>query len=231
MIEPGKVRQRIAGTGWLSLTPPAFQRSVLERAMPRQLKAGETLHFTGDDSTGMYGVLTGRLRVTISGDEHGPYLVHMLRPGSWIGEGPSITGRASVVTPTAAVTSELLFLPLAAINEIVRRDPAHWRFFIIPLQDHFELSVGAVADLVQRDYVKRIAASLLRLGGCRTGAASRRSKIEIDASQEEIAIMANVARTTAGSVLRDLARKGVIEVGYGRITLLAPARLRAILAD
>lgn len=228
MLELKEARRLASEAGWLKDAPPSFQRIVLERTSPRSLKAGETLHYSGDDSIGMYGLLRGRLKVFVSAENHGPYLVHLLRPGDWIGEGPSITGRPRVVTPTASGDCELLFLARTAIHDIVAREPAYWGLFVLPLQGHFELAVGALADLLLRDHTKRIAAAILRLGGRRSGSAEERSRIEIDVSQEEIAIMANVARTTAGAALRDFATAGLIALAYGKIILLRPAKLRAL---
>lgn len=193
------------------------------------MSAGETLHFAGDDSIGMHCILSGKLRIYLSVEEHGSYFVHLLHPGYWFGEGPSITGLPRVVTPVAFGDCELLFLPQAAILDILSRDPACIRFFVAPLLKHFETSVGIVADLLLRDHKQRIAAVLLRLGGCRTDALDVRGRIDIEATQEEIAIMANVVRMTAGSVLRHFAKAGLIEVGYGKVTLLAPSKLRAML--
>jgi hypothetical protein len=86
------------------------------------------------------------------------------------------------------------------------RDPAHWRYFVIPLQSHFEVELGAIGDLVVRDHKSRIIASLLRLGGWRIGDVPQRARIKIEASQEEIAAVTNVARMTAGAVLHDWRR-------------------------
>ena len=229
MLDLNEARRTATERGWLSLTPPAFQQSVLKRTSLRTLKIGETLHYAGDDSIGIYGILTGRLQVELAGENTDPFLIHVLRPGAWIGEGPSITGRPRVVTLTAATACELLFLPQTAASDIVMQDPASWRFFVIPLQWHFETALGAIGDMVLRDYNKRIVASLLRLGGLRTGEAPPRGRIEIEVSQEEIAVMTNVARVTAGLVLRKLAKAGLIELGYGQITLLAPARLQTMM--
>ncbi len=70
---------------------------------------------------------------------------------------------------------------------------------------------------------------LLRLGGCRYRTPPDSSPIEIDVSQEDFAAMTNVARTTAGTVLRTLEAAGHIKVSYRRVQILAPDALRAML--
>jgi CRP/FNR family transcriptional regulator, cyclic AMP receptor protein len=231
MPELKQARDVAAQTGWLSRTPETFRTRVLERTTLRTLSAGEVLHVAGDDAIRMYGVTAGTLRAGISALGHGPYFVHLFGPGAWIGEGPSIPGRPRIITPTAAGACRLLFLPQSAILEIVRREPDCWRFFALPLQGHIELAVGALADSLLRDPTKRVIAALLRLGGRRTGPADAGERIDIDASQEEIAVMANLARTTAGLILGELAKAGSIEIGYGKLILVGPAQLRTMIGE
>ncbi|MGC2204256.1 MAG: helix-turn-helix domain-containing protein [Stellaceae bacterium] len=91
--------------------------------------------------------------------------------------------------------------------------------------------MGAADDRMIRDHVKRCIAVLLRLGGCRQSSLPDPPPIEIDLSQEDIAFMSNVARTTAGAVLRKLEAMGLLEQSYRRIRILAPDALRAMLRD
>ena len=55
------------------------------------------------------------------------------------------------------------------------------------------------------------------------------SPIEIDVSQEDFAAMTNLARTTAGAVLRRFEASGYLKVSYRRVRILAPDALRAML--
>jgi CRP/FNR family transcriptional regulator, cyclic AMP receptor protein len=82
---------------------------------------------------------------------------------------------------------------------------------------------------MQRDHVARCVAVLLRLAGCRRSSATPSPVSEIDLSQD--ATLANVARTTAGAVMRNLETAGHIEQAYRRIRILAPDALRAMLRD
>lgn len=229
MSDLAEAREVATCLGWLSNMPAAFRDAVLDRSALRNIKTGDVLQIGGDNSIGMYGVTRGMLRASIAMPEHGPYFVHLFRIGDWIGEGPSISGRPRVATLTAACDARLLFLPQRAIHEIVHQQPMHWRSFVVPLQGHLELAVGALADALMRDHTKRLIASLLRLGHVREGAIGSRGAIEIPATQDDIAVMANVARTTAHAVLQELADAGLIEVGYGKIALVDPRKLRALI--
>ncbi|MCY1740966.1 Crp/Fnr family transcriptional regulator [Ensifer sp. SL37] len=137
-----------------------------------------------------------------------------------------------MVTPIATECCDLLFLSRAAIHEIVRIEPRFWSLFLIPQQNLFELAVLAVADTMLPSHLKRLIATLLRLGGARSGPAKDApGRIDLAFSQEEIAVMTNVTRPTAGRALRRLAANGLIEVGYGRLTLTNIVGLQALLEE
>ena len=124
----------------------------------------------------------------------------------------------------------MLHLPLPAIREIVAADPGAWRFFGLAAIAHIDVAIGAADDLLIRDHVKRSVAVLLRLGGCRYLTRSGGAPVEVDVSQEGFAVMTNLARTTAGAVLRTLEASGHVKVSYRRVSIVAPDKLRAMLA-
>jgi CRP/FNR family cyclic AMP-dependent transcriptional regulator len=81
-----------------------------------------------------------------------------------------------------------------------------------------------------RDDFKRCVAILLRLGGCRRPGSPNGAILDVHVNQTDLAHLANIARTTAGSILRSLASNGHIEHAYRHIRILAPDALRAMLA-
>ena len=217
--------------GWLCQTPPPFQREVLDRCHLTHFGAGQSAYSMGDPPGGMFGLVSGALNVSIAPNERGPYFTHVAWPGSWFGEGAAFTGQPRRVGLAAARDSELLHLPLHGIREIVDNNPSAWRFFALVTIGHLDVTIGAHDDLMIRDHVKRCIAVLLRLSGCRLSSPPDFPPVEIDLSQEDIALMSNVARTTASAVLRKLEALGHLEQSYRRIRILAPDALRAMLED
>ncbi len=143
-------------------------------------------------------------------------------------------GRPSPTSPDGSASqsrgsSEVLHLPLPAIREIVAADPVAWRYFGLAAVAHNDTAIGAADDLLIRDHVKRSVAVLLRLGGCRYGTPRGTRPIEVDVSQDDFATMTNMARTTAGTVLRKLEAEGSVKVSYRRVRILEPDALRKVL--
>ena len=217
--------------GWLSQTPPSFQRMVLDRCRLQRFQSEQSIYMAGDPPGGMFGLVSGGVGISIAPGEQGPYFAHLGRPGTWFGEASAILRQPRRVGLTATRDAEMLYLPIEKIDEIVAMDTNAWRLFALVTVGHLEMAIGACDDLMLRDHVKRCIATVLRLGGCRNVSPPGSSPIEIDARQDEIATLANVARATAGSILRTLETKGLVEKSYRRIRILAPEALREMLRD
>ena len=178
----------------------------------------------------MYGLVAGKLAISIAPGERGPYVGHFAQPGTWFGEAAAFTEQPRRIGLATTRETEVLHLPLHAIREIVAADPGAWRWFGLASIAHIDTAVGGADDLLIRDHIKRFVAVLLRLGGCRYRTPPG-PPIEIDVNQEDLAAMTNLARTTAGALLHKLQAAGHVEVGYRNIRLLAPDPLRAMLTD
>ncbi len=220
----------VSREGWLSFTPPPFRQRVLARCKLEALKAGATIYSVGDPPGGMYGLVRGSFAISVAPGERGPYVAHFARPGAWFGEAAAFTEQPRRISLAVTRDSKFLHLPLPAIREITTADPGAWRFFGLAAIAHNDTAIGAADDLLIRDHVKRSVAVLLRLGGCRYLTPPGGSAIEVDASQEDFAVMTNLARTTAGAVLRTLETSGHVKVSYRCVSILAPDKLRAMLA-
>jgi CRP/FNR family transcriptional regulator, cyclic AMP receptor protein len=229
MPDLSEAREIVLEAGWLSLTPPPFQRSVLERCQLQTFTTGDAIYALGDPPGGMFGLVSGGLGITIAPNEIGPYFAHFARPGTWFGEAAAITGQPRRIGLMATRETELLHLPLHAIHEIVGKDPSAWRLFALISIGHLDVAIGACDDLMIRDHKSRFIAILLRLAGCRLATANGATPVEVDVSQEDLAVLANIARTTAGALLRRLEAAGLVELSYRRIRILAPGALKEML--
>ncbi|RTL52156.1 MAG: Crp/Fnr family transcriptional regulator [Bradyrhizobiaceae bacterium] len=226
-----QARKFASQEGWLSQTPEAFRNAILDKSLFKSFEPGAALYSIGDLEGGIYCLLRGGLRVSIAAGENGPYLAHLFRPGIWVGEAPLIKGVPRMLGLTAAGQTDTLTVPLHALQDILRRDPAAWRHIALLAFTNSELAVNVVSDLLVRDHSQRLVAVLMRLGNCSNPGLPGASGIEIAVSQEELAAMSNVARTTVNSTLRQLQATGAVEITYRRIKIVAPEKLRAMLIE
>ena len=211
--------------------PASFRGAVLARLQVRRYRNEEFIQSAIDDAGGIYGVVEGTVRLMLSAVDHGPYCGHLLRPGSWAGEGPAIAGGPRLVSLVACGETAMVWLSRGAISEVAALDGNHWRHFVGLMSSNLDLALGAIADLTLRDHRKRLVAVLLRVAGQRNVDAPAERAVSVPLTQSDLAVMANVTRTTAGRTLRALEASGLITVGYGQVTIAAPARLRKLIEE
>jgi len=204
---------------------------VLDRCLLEKFNAGTPIYAVGDEPGGIFGIVAGALGVSVASAKQGVYTAHFALPGSWFGQTAAFTRQPRRVGLIATRSSQLLHLPLRSIDEIVKHDPAAWRFFGLLTISHLDLAMGGSEDLMIRDHAKRFVAILLRAGNCRLTRSKDNLPVEIDLNHEDLANMANVARTTAGTILRKLEADGHLDLSYRRISILAPDALRKMLRD
>lgn len=95
---------------------------------------------------------------------------------------------------------------------------------------HMVGALGLREDLCLRNPEARVIASLCRMmlpqwGGPSISGAMRNAEVTIDISQTELADLCNVSRSLLANFLAELKRSGLIDPGYGSITILDPGAL------
>jgi CRP/FNR family transcriptional regulator, cyclic AMP receptor protein len=224
-------RKLMSERGWLSNAPSSFSHSVLTRCALQKFDPGGAIYASGDPPGGMYGLVSGALSVSVVQGERGPYFAHFFGPGDWFGEGPEISGRPRIVGLSAVRETEMLYLSLRSVDDILREQPASWRLFAALTLGKLEAAMWAIDDLMMRDSLKRFVAVLLRLGGCRAASPPDKVPIIVHVSQEDLAAMANVSRSTANAILRRLEAKGHVKQSYRQVGIVSPDRLRSMLVE
>lgn len=217
-MDAGAARAILANRGWLSKTPAAFRDSILAHSHMRSFSAGETIYAEGDQSDGLWGLAAGMLAVEVSGPARSPSFAHLTGKGFWIGAHTLVFGPGRQVGLVALAPSHLLHLSGFEFHGIAGRNPDAWRWLsVLPLMQN-ALAFGILEDLLIRDPKRRCAAILLRLAGCR-GPYKDDSPEEVFVTQEVLAEMVNLSRTSLGDVLRAFEAQGYISRRYGRIVI------------
>jgi CRP-like cAMP-binding protein len=183
-------------------------------------------HF-GDAADGLYGLISGSVRMDTAWSNHGPTTLNLFHSGSWLGEAEFLADSPRITSLVALRPCECLFIPRQTIEAIARERPEFWRGIGYLAFEHLSLAVAAMDDLTIRSSSARVAAVLLRLCGARLGTSDQAFSSELDVTQTELAQMANLARSVIGRHLEDFEQSGVIRRTYGRLQIIDLAGLRA----
>jgi CRP/FNR family transcriptional regulator, cyclic AMP receptor protein len=217
----------LARYGWLAHAAPAFRDFMLANLIEQDVEAGVAVTHAGDELGGIFAMIEGQCQFFTTIGSSGTGMTQLGYPGSWWGQAP-LLGMRRVGFVIARTRSRVGIVPLAAVKVHLAEYPAHWEEIAHCYTDLFRQTAGAHVDSIIPDHRKRMAATLLRLGGNR----HRRFAVDVPESflcpQEDLAGAMGLARNTVGRLLRALAADQLLSQHYGRVRLLDVRRLEAL---
>jgi CRP-like cAMP-binding protein len=214
-------------TGWIAHCAPEFRAFVLAHLSELEVAPWGALTHAGDEDGGIYGLIEGQAAFVTTIGSPTTGLTHFGFPGSWWGQAP-LLGVPRMGFATARTLCRVGVVPLRPLRAHLSANPLHWRDIALGYTDLFQAATGAHADAIIPDHSRRLAATLLRLGGRRHRRYPIVAPAEYLCTQEELAGALGLARNTAGRLLRALVATGLVRAAYGRVTLLDVPGLEAL---
>jgi len=211
--------QKFFDNPWFATLAPALARALLDAARPLRLAQGEMLYLQGEPTVnvrdGIWGVVSGSMRLSVMHENGNEAILTIVEAGNWFGETALLEDLPRAATATAQEDSELLAVSAERFEALMR--DADFAYAIARLEaQRLRAALGLLADMALHGTRARVARRLLMLArGDLTNASNPRSTIFI--SQDHIAMMLGMGRTTLNTELRALARSGAIALRYGQI--------------
>ena len=210
---------------FLAALTEAEMRELLKHAHTRRFATDDVVFLKDDPGDGLYGVLAGRVVVTVESAEGKELILNMFGPGEFFGEIALLDGKGRTATAVAREPCELLFLGRADFLPFLReRHDAAVRIIAF-LCERLRRTTGLVEDSAFLSVSSRLAKQLAMLS-----AAALASDLDIRMSQEELAQTLGVSREIVSRQLAAWREAGVIELGRRRIRVRDAAALDRIVA-
>jgi CRP/FNR family transcriptional regulator, cyclic AMP receptor protein len=221
---------RMSANPWFGALPLRERRAMLGAAELLRLRPGEMLFRQGDrvppGKGAFYGLVAGNFKISSLREDGKEAILVVLEAGNWFGEISLIDLQPRTHDATAVGEAEVLALPRAAFDELMKRhifSQAICRMLAARTRSLY----GMVEDATLRSTRARVARRLLLLAhGDATQATDAR--VAVPVSQEAMAMMLGITRQTLSKELKLLAAHGAITLGYGRIDIELPALLERL---
>lgn len=207
--------------------PPDQLMLILKACEWRRVPAGRRLFSAGDTTGTLHAVVTGFITLETALAIPDLPLVNLLEGPFWVYGRPQHGGRIRLNTATARTPLLVAQISQARFEALAARDPALYDFKAWVAAALFWKALEAVTDALIPDTRHRAISTLLRVAGRKQ---SGDTPAAVPITQTELAAITNLSRQTCGELLRGLERHGLIRLGYREIEVLAPARLRAMIA-
>ncbi len=209
---------------FLAVLTEAEMRELVKQAHIQRLSAGDVVFRKDDPGDGLYGVLEGRVVVTVESAEGKELILNMFGPGEFFGEIALLDGKGRTATAVARDASRLVFLSRAAFLPFLSQHHETAVRIIAFLCERLRRTTALVEDSAFLSVATRLAKQLAAL------AAARPADATVRLSQEELAQTLGVTREIVSRQLAIWREAGVVEIGRGWIKVCDGETLDRIVA-
>lgn len=214
--------------GWFGSAAPEFQQAVLSRCGWREVKAGQPIYSASDVRTDPCGIVDGTVEIYSRYGAGDNPMLHLSHEGSWIGYGAALRGQPLRVTTVARTNVLLACVPWGSMQEMLRERPQWWQFIARACLEYGDIAISGYADALIPDNERRCACTLMRIAGLQFPRRSRPGERSVPITQDELATLVNVSRTTLLQILRRFEERGLVEQEYRALRVVDAAGLREI---
>ncbi len=233
----GKPGQNISADDLVMMSPlfsvlaDEARSAVVKRAKPLSLEAGDPLYARGDPSDRYFGILKGRLRLSVDSADGKTVALNQADTGEWFGELGLFEGGTRLVDATAVEPTDLLCLNRTDVLGFAMSEPAMFMPIVELLGARIQLVGELLQETVFHDVTFRLAKRLLDLADKHGLPAEQGVLIDLHLPQEELGQMVGATREAVGRQLSIWKKKSWIGVSYGKITILNRAPLMQIIVS
>lgn len=192
----------------------------------RPYAQGAIVFLRGDPGEALYGVITGRVRISVSEPGGREVFLNLMQPGDSFGEIALLDGQARTATATAVAKTELLVIDRAAFLGLLAKDPSLSMHLIQLLCRRARSASEQSEDSALLAAPARIAKRLLSLAALHGSAGLAGVKLTL--SQEQLAQFLGLSRQIVNQHLQKWRAKGWVTLGRGRITIGNERALREV---
>lgn len=220
----------LRGVNLLQDLTPKEVEDVLKLAPPRNYRKGEYIFYAGEAADALYILELGTVKVsyvTLNGDEK---VLNVFRPGDIFGE--LFLGKHRHRVGEAQALEDVVVCRLSedAFLSLIQRIPRIALNFIRHLTNSQRETMARSHALMRAEAKYRLAGILVSVGRRYCCADGAWFELPPSLTQEDLANMAALNRSTVSTLINELRREGVLG-GTGRALTVNRAAVEAILEE
>jgi CRP/FNR family transcriptional regulator len=198
--------------------PDIYERetaeAILEIGKLKKLRADDWMVDIGDPIVYMPLLLKGQLRILREDEDGHELLLYYIRPGETCAMSLTCCSGSAVsnVRAVAEEDTELLLLPIQIIDEWTTKYPSFKSFILKTYQHRFEELLNTIDSIAFHNLDDRLSQLLKQK--------SEKEGSELKTTHQELANQLNSSRAVISRLLKQMERKGKIQMGRNKIILL-----------
>ena len=196
--------------------PKEQQEDLAMIVVDQVFKRGQTIFTEGDDATGFYVGVTGRVKIYKLSFEGKEQILHIFGPGEPFGEVPVFTGQNFPANAQAMDESRIFFFPRESFIELIKNNPSIALNMLAVLSMRLRRFTHLIDDLSLKEVPGRLSAYLLYLSEQEKGT----TDLELTITKSQLASLLGTIPETLSRIFGKMSKQGLIELDGPRIRIL-----------
>ncbi|MEH6662263.1 MAG: Crp/Fnr family transcriptional regulator [Parasphingorhabdus sp.] len=210
----------MAGTGFVMALPETVRGDLLGRGQARSFAKGQIIQQRGDTAKEFWYVESGSVQIGRYGVGGRLTLFALLGAGDAFGELAFMGEFPRTVDAIAGSDSVLIRIGERELWSLMDSDAAVTRLLLKTMALTVQESFDLIESSRNLSVPQKLAQALLQLSG------NQEDGTQVMATQQDLADLVGVSRVSLGKAMTRLQGAGVIEPGYGFVTIRDRAALR-----
>jgi CRP-like cAMP-binding protein len=177
---------------------------------------GQTIFSEGDDGTGFYVVVSGRVKIFKLSADGKEQILHIFDEGEPFGEVAVFAGMHFPANAEAMVKSRIFYFPRNALVDLIKKDPFIAMNMLAVLSRRLRGFAALIEDLSLKEVPGRLAAHLLYLSKQKEGS----TDLELTITKGQLASLLGTIPETLSRILTKMTKQGLVESSGPQIKIL-----------
>jgi CRP/FNR family cyclic AMP-dependent transcriptional regulator len=208
--------------------PPATIEQISALSTRRSYGTGAIVFSQADPGDALYGVVTGKIRISASSPDGREIFLNIMEPGDTFGEIALLDGRHRTATASATSPSELIVIARHHFLYLLEREPELVSHVVQLLCERIRWTSGLAEESALLSVPERLVRRLLSLG--KLHGRETPNGVELRISQEDVARFLGLSRQAVNQYLQDWKIQGWLTLGRGKIVIVNERELRNAVA-
>ena len=205
--------------------PGEYHKDLATIAEEKNMAGGEILFSEGEEGSGFYILVFGRVKVFKLSTEGKEQILHVFGPGEPIGEVAAFEGKPFPASAECLEAGKLFFFPRADFLELISRNPGLGLSMLGLLSRRLRRFTSLIEDLSLKEVPARLAAYLVYLSETQ----EQRENLRLDISKGQLSSLLGTIPETLSRILSRMTKAGLIKPeGLRRIRIVDPQGLREL---
>jgi CRP/FNR family transcriptional regulator, cyclic AMP receptor protein len=207
---------------------PEILDELVAMSVAKDLKDGDVLFLKGAPGDGLYGVLSGSVRITIPSLTGRELILAVMGPGQLFGEIALLDGGERTASAEALGATRVLLVPHRPFTALLSKRPELCVYFLRIMCDRMRVTNTRLEDAAFLGLGARLAKVLLHLALESGTTGPDGPMIRRRLSQTALGQMVGSSRESVNKQLQAWKRAGWISMERGRIILRRPQSLEGV---